>query len=157
MAGCVSRSRKAARPVMPTAGKRPRYEPLHRGRVDPLEPSKGRRSVMNPINVWPLLGDHPSWCYGWLCTRTKLGHEHRSAPTYLTLGDDRCELSQYRVDEPTAGESQIRAVVTDGKCCRPPVELVFPLADADELIEHLTELTEQARAESTAPVLEVVR
>jgi hypothetical protein len=31
------------------------------------------------------------------------------------------------------------------------------LADADELIEQLTELTEQARAESTAPVLEVVR
>jgi hypothetical protein len=120
-------------------------------------PSKGRRSVMNPINVWPLLGDHPSWCSGWLCTRTTLGHEHRSAPTYLTLGDDRWELSLQRADEPGAGEVQISAVVTSGTFCHAPVEHVFALADADELIEHLTEITEQARAESPAPVLEVVR
>jgi hypothetical protein len=111
---------------------------------------------MNPIN-WPLIGDHPSWCGMWFCQHTELGHIHHSEPVRLTLGDDRWELSLQRADEPGAGETQISAVVTSGTCCHAPVEHVLSLADADHLIEQLTEITELARAEETAPVLEVVR
>lgn len=112
---------------------------------------------MNPINGWPCIGDHPRFCSGWFCQRTELGHIHHSDPVRFTLGDDRWELSLQRADEPGAGEVQISAVVTSGTFCHAPVEYVLALADADELIERLTELTEQARAENTAPVLEVVR
>lgn len=135
----------------------PPVQRLVPGACGSTRPSKGRRSVMNPINDWPLLGDHPEWCNGFFCQHTELGHIHHSDPVRFTLGDDRWELSLQRADEPGVGEIQISAVVTSGTFCRAPVEHVFALADADELIERLTELTEQARAESTVPVLEVVR
>lgn len=112
---------------------------------------------MNPINDWPLIGNHPSWCGGWFCEITELGHLHRSNPTHLQLGGDRWELTIQRADEPGPGETQICAVVTSGAFCHGPVEHVLALADTDGLIEVLTQITETARDDDAVPTLEVVR
>jgi hypothetical protein len=111
---------------------------------------------MNPIN-WPLIGDHPSWCNPWWCHRTALGYEHRSDATRHILDDEQWELTFYRVDEPGVGETKVSAVVTDIKTGREPVEHMLSPDSADHLAELLQERAERARAEGTAPVLEVVR
>lgn len=113
---------------------------------------------MNPTQLdWPLTGDHPDWCGGFFCERTDLGYTHRSEPLTLHLDDGHWELTIQRADEPGEGETQIYAVSSGLEVDEPWVTHVFTKADKHKLCDALNLMGEQAWAEESAPMLEVVR
>jgi hypothetical protein len=113
---------------------------------------------VNPINDWPLTGEHPDWCAGFFCEHTALGYTHHSQPITLHLDDGDWELSLQRADEPGEGETQLIAVTSGVALDEPMVAHVLSRADVSLLHEHLGLIHNQAwGADIDAPVLAVAR
>jgi hypothetical protein len=113
---------------------------------------------MNPINDWPLTGEHPDWCGGFWCERTALGCTHHSEPETLHLDDGDWELSLQRADEPGEGETQLVAVTSDPATNEPMVKHMLSRADVSLLRDYLSLMHDQAwGTDVDTPVLAVTR